>query len=322
MSNSQPLPDCAQVGRAVLLEQAQALVEVARALDGPFSHAVELMAAVPGHLVVAGVGKSGLVGRKIAATLSSTGTPAFWMHPTEAFHGDLGSVTMRDLALLISYSGETEELTRLVPALRDQGVSLVAMTGRPGSTLARAADVHLNVAVARETCPHNLAPTTSTTVTLALGDALAIALMQRKGFAPEDFARFHPGGTLGRRLARVGQVMHVEGLPTVAPGTDIVSTVRMMTAGRMGMAVITSPENRVLGVMTDGDVRRAFERALAAEGAALTAADVMTLAPVTIDENARVADARARMERHQIKAMPVTDDAGRLLGILSWADTA
>lgn len=311
--------DCAQAGRAVLLEQARALTEAAARIDGPFIQAVELVAGTPGHLVVCGVGKSGLIGRKIAATLSSTGTPAFWMHPTEAFHGDLGSVTANDSALLISYSGQTDELTRLVPALRAQGVRLLAMTGNAHSTLARAADVHLDVTVERECCPHNLAPTTSTTVALAMGDALAVALMKRRGFAPADFARFHPGGSLGKALARVEQVMRRAQLPTVAPDVDIVATVRTMTAGRMGIAVVVSSHQRVMGVLTDGDVRRALERLLAAAGADVPVSTVMTCTPVCARPDMRVSEARALMQRHRIKAMPVVDAQMQLLGLVDWA---
>lgn len=308
-----------EIARSVLLEQARALMSLAERVDGPFSQAVELLRQTKGHLVVTGVGKSGLIGRKIAATLSSTGTPAFWMHPTEAFHGDLGSVTEGDAALLISYSGETEELVRLIPALRRQKVTLLAMTGRPQSSLARLADVHLDVSVERETCPHNLAPTTSTTVTLALGDALAVALMTRRGFAPEDFAKFHPGGSLGKALALVEQVMRVKDLPTVGPTTEALTTVRKMTAGLVGSAVVVDADNKVQGIVTDGDVRRVVERLVAAGGQALTAYEVMTPNPLIVSTGVRVVDAKALMERHQIKVLPVVDSTGRLMGLLDWA---
>ncbi len=318
-----PHREPSEIARSVLLEQARALMSMSERIDGPFTKAVELLRGLDGgHLVVSGVGKSGLVGRKIAATLSSTGTPAFWMHPTEAFHGDLGSVTSGDAALLISYSGETEELVRLVPALRRQNVSLIAMTGRPNSSLARMADVHLDVSVERETCPHNLAPTTSTTATIALGDALAVALMVRRGFQPEDFAMFHPGGSLGKALALVEQVMRKSDLPTVSAETDALTLVRVMTAGRVGSAVVTDEDRNVLGIVTDGDVRRVVEQLVAAGGASLRADAVMTKTPVTVAAGTRVVDARAVMERHAIKALPVVDENNRLLGLLDWVSVS
>jgi arabinose-5-phosphate isomerase len=310
-------PAMLERGRQVLVEQGQALLKTASLLGQPFLDVVSLLCGLEGHLVVSGVGKSGLIGKKMAATLASTGTPAFWLHPTEAFHGDLGSITSHDCALLISYSGETEELVRLVPALRAQGVPVVAMTGKPSSSLARLADHHLSIAVERETCPHNLAPTTSTTVTLALGDALAVALMHCRGFAPEDFAKFHPGGSLGRSLALVSDRMRTEALPTIGHEADVSAIVRCMTDGRLGLAVILDEEQQVTGVITDGDVRRAIERILAG-GRAVTAAEIMTARPVTVQPHLRMAEARALLERHRIKSAPVVDEHGRLVGVLDW----
>lgn len=309
--------DMVEKGRQVLVEQGQALLKTASLLGQPFLDVVSLLCTLEGHLVVSGVGKSGLIGKKITATLASTGTPSFWLHPTEAFHGDLGSITSHDCALLISYSGETEELVRLVPALRAQGVPIIAMTGKPASSLARLADHHLSIAVDRETCPHNLAPTTSTTVTLALGDALAVALMYCRGFAPEDFAKFHPGGSLGRALALVSDRMRSSALPTISEDADVPSIVRCMTEGRLGLAVITDEQQRVQGVITDGDVRRALERILR-DGSMMHARDVMTARPVVVQPHLRMSEARAILERARVKSAPVVDDAGRLVGVLDW----
>ncbi len=305
--------------REVLLQQAAALTQLAQGLGDDFERAVALINQVDGHLVVSGVGKSGLVGRKIVATLASTGTPSFFMHPTEAFHGDLGCVTDHDAAVLISYSGETEELVRLIPALRERGVPIIALTGSAQSSIARLADVHLSIAVERECCPHNLAPTTSTTVTMALGDALAVSLMAVRRFAPEDFARFHPGGSLGKALAQVGQRMRTCDLPLVAPEADLGMVVRQVTAGRVGMAIVASDERRVCGVVTDGDIRRALDRMLS-EGVVLSAQDIMTRDAVVVAPTLRMRDAKQMLERHRIKAVPVVDANERLVGVLDWAD--
>lgn len=304
-------------GAQVLLEQSQALALAAQRLDDGFVQSIQLLRDLKGHLVVTGVGKSGLVGKKIAATLSSTGTPAFWMHPTDAFHGDLGSVTQRDAALLISYSGETEELIKLIAPLRRTGVQIIAMTGAPQSSLARLADIHLNVAVARESCPHNLAPTTSTTLAMAMGDALSVVLTHCRGFAPEDFARYHPGGSLGRALADVRVVMRSQGLPTVGAGANISEIVGAMTQGGLGLAVVVDHTQRVLGVITDGDIRRNIDRIFAGSRS-LSAAELMSPKAVTVSVEAKMAHARALMEKYRVKSLPVLDDDARLVGVVDW----
>lgn len=308
-------------GAQVLLEQSQALALAAQRLDGGFTQAVLLLRDLQGHLVVSGVGKSGLVGKKIAATLSSTGTPAFWMHPTDAFHGDLGSVTPRDAALLISYSGETEELLKLVAPLRRTGVRIIAMTGKPQSSLAKLADIHLDVAVSRESCPHNLAPTTSTTLAMATGDALSVVLTHCRGFAPEDFARYHPGGSLGRALAEVGATMRTRDLPVVSAAADISEIVGTMTRGGLGLAIVADHTQRVQGVITDGDIRRNIDRIFSGNKS-LSAAELMSAKPATVSSTAKMAHARALMEKYRVKSLPVLDDDARLVGVVDWTMVA
>ncbi len=285
-----------------------------------FCRAVEAVLAVTGRVVVTGMGKSGHVGRKIAATLASTGTPALFVHPGEASHGDLGMVTRQDLVVAISNSGESAELTTILPVLRRLGVPLVAITGGAASSLARHADIVLDSGVDREACPLNLAPTASTTAQLALGDALAVALLDARGFRSEDFARSHPGGALGRRLlTHVADVMRTgDALPRVAPATALGALMREMSAKALGAAVVVDGEDRILGIFTDGDLRRLVEdgtdlRAVAAE-------QVMHPRPRTLAADALAVDAVELMELHRITAVPVADGDGRLVGMVHIGD--
>lgn len=301
-----------EVARRVLGIEARALETLAQRVGAEFDSAVEAILATGGRTVICGMGKSGIVGRKIAATLSSTGTPSFFMHPGEAYHGDLGMVTPQDVFVSISYSGETDEVVKLLPFLKGNGNYLLAITGRPASTLARAADCHLDVSVAQEACPLQLAPTASTTATLAMGDALAVALMEARGFRPENFARFHPGGSLGRKLlARVEDEMVSDGLPLVGPAASVLDVLHVMTAGRLGLAVVETGE--APGVITDGDIRRAIERH---EGRVfeVRAVDIMTRSPCVVAVGTRVEDALHLAERRGVSALLVVDQ-GRLVGI-------
>ncbi len=299
--------------------EAAALHATGQRLDGRFAQAVQRMLQVSGRAVVMGIGKSGHIGRKIAATLASTGTPAFFVHPAEASHGDLGMVTPQDLVLAISNSGESTELTAILPMLRRLGVPLVAMTGGAQSTLARHADVVLDSSVEREACPLNLAPTTSTTVQLALGDALAVALLDARGFRAEDFARSHPGGALGRKLLTlVSDVMRAgPELPVVAPEASFSALMREMSAKGLGCAAIVDAQGVLQGIFTDGDLRRRIEAG--ADLRAATAGAVMHAGPRTIAATALAADAAAMMEEHGITSVLVAEGA-RLVGLVHVRD--
>jgi arabinose-5-phosphate isomerase len=285
-----------------------------------FCRAVEAVLAVTGRVVVTGMGKSGHVGRKIAATLASTGTPALFVHPGEASHGDLGMVTRQDLVVAISNSGESAELAAILPVLRRLGVPLVAITGGAASSLARHADIVLDSGVDREACPLNLAPTASTTAQLALGDALAVALLDARGFRSEDFARSHPGGALGRRLlTHVSDVMRTgDALPRVAPATGLGALMREMSAKALGAAVVVDGDDRILGIFTDGDLRRLVEDG--ADLRAVTADQVMHPRPRTLAADALAVDAVELMELHRITAVPVAEADGRLAGMVHIGD--
>lgn len=300
--------------------EAAALAGVKARLGPAFAQAVQTMLACRGRVVVTGMGKSGHVGRKIAATLASTGTPAMFLHPAEASHGDLGMVTPADVVLAISNSGESDELNVIVPLLHRQGVALIAMTGRADSTLARHATLVLSSAVEQEACPLNLAPTASTTAQIALGDALAVALLDARGFREADFARSHPGGTLGRRLlVHVADLMHAgHALPCVQPQTPLAAMLRVMSAKALGFAAVVDDDRRLLGVFTDGDLRRLIERG--GDLRALRAGEVMRREPRTIAAGALAVDAAALMEQHRITAVLVTDDRGRLVGAVNTND--
>jgi len=285
-----------------------------------FADAVKAMLACSGRVVVMGMGKSGHVGRKIAATLASTGTPAMFVHPAEASHGDLGMVTPGDVVLAISNSGEVDELTAILPALKRVGVTLVAMTGGAESTLARHADITLSSAVDEEACPLKLAPTASTTAQMALGDALAVALLDARGFREEDFARSHPGGSLGRKLlTHVHDLMRTgDALPRVAPDTPFTDVMREMSAKSLGAAVVTDGAGRVLGIFTDGDLRRCIEQGRDMRG--LTASDVMYRKPRTVRPDALAVEAADLMEEARITLVLVVDGQGTLVGALSFND--
>jgi arabinose-5-phosphate isomerase len=300
--------------------EAEALMQL-RGHQGPsFAAAVQAMLRCSGRVIVMGMGKSGHVGGKIAATLASTGTPAFFVHPAEASHGDLGMITVADVVVAISNSGESEELSALLPALRRMGVTLVAMTGKTGSTLARHADVVLSNEVEREACPLNLAPTASTTAQLALGDALAVALLDARGFREEDFARSHPGGALGRRLlTHVRDLMRSgDAVPQVCTGTSFMAMMQEMSAKGLGATAVVDEGGRPIGVFTDGDLRRSIERGL--ELRTLDAATVMSRQPRVIRQEALAVEAAGMMEEARITTLLVVDDTGRLVGAINLND--
>ncbi len=310
-----------KLAERVLRIEGEAVLALIDRLDDSFPRALDLILTSAGRVIVSGMGKSGHIGRKIAATLASTGTPAFFVHPAEAGHGDLGMITAADVVLAISNSGESEELLNLLPWIKRQGARLIAMTGNPASTLARDADVHLNAGVAQEACPLNLAPTASTTAALALGDALAIALLDARGFSAEDFARSHPGGALGRRrpLMRVREVMRTgEAMPTNAPEASLAEAIREIARGTIGMTVIVSPQRQILGIFTDGDLRRALLKH--DDLTRLRVSDVMTPHPRTIRPEKLVDEAVEMMERHRINQLPVADEHGCLVGALNMHD--
>ena len=304
-------------GRRVLQLEADALRASQQTMGAAFARAVGILADCRGRVIVAGVGKSGLVGRKMAATFTSTGTPAMFLHPVESQHGDLGIVGADDVAILISKSGESDELLGLIDALARMGVHMIAMTSEPTSRLARAADVTLDLGVREEACPHDLAPTTSTTVTLALGDALAVALLQEKGFQKEDFARLHPGGALGRRLlTRVLDVMERDRLPTLDRRATMREAV-VLLAERRGIAIVVE-QSRVLGVVTAGDLTRLLERTQ--DVLTVPVADVMSTTPRLANEQELGSAVVHRMETHGIMAMPVLNDDGALTGVVHLHD--
>jgi arabinose-5-phosphate isomerase len=300
--------------------EARALLGLAARQGEGFTRAVQAMLACRGRTVVMGMGKSGHVGRKIAATLASTGTPAFFVHPAEASHGDLGMVTPGDVVLAISNSGEVDELATILPAVRRLGVTLVAMTGKPESTLARHADIVLSSAVDQEACPLNLAPTARTTAQMALGDALAVALLDARGFAEADFARSHPGGSLGRKLLmHVRDLMrHGEAVPVVGPRAPLPQMLREMSAKGLGFTAVADEARQVLGIFTDGDLRRLIERG--AELLTLRAADVMHPGPKLVREDALAVEAAGMMEQHRITSVIVVDAQGAIVGALNSND--
>ncbi len=307
------------VARQVLETEAAAIRGLLGHLGPEFDRAVELLQGCRGRVVCTGMGKSGIIMKKVAATLSSTGTPAFFLHPAEAIHGDIGMITAGDVVLAASFSGSTEELLRLVETLKRLGVPLVAMTGSPASPLARHADLHLRVEIDKEACPLNLAPTASTTATLALGDALAMALLEAKGFSPEDFARLHPGGRLGRRLLRVRQLMHAgEDVPRVATETPMREAIYEMSRKKLGITAVVDGEGRLLGCISDGDLRRLLE----SDGGLLerTAGECAKPNPRTIGGDELASAALNLMEEHRITSLFICDEAGRLEGIVHLHD--
>jgi arabinose-5-phosphate isomerase len=305
-------------GRRVIAMERDALDETQRRLGDAFAKAVELIASAKGRVIVAGIGKSGLIGRKIAATLTSTGTPATFLHPVESAHGDLGIVSADDVAILLSKSGDTGEVLELLDLLRREGVHVLAITGDPHSALARNADIHLDGWVSEEACPHDLAPTTSTTVALALGDALAVTLLEVKGFKREDFARLHPGGMLGRKLlTKVSDVMVSSDLPVLKPEATMRDAV-VQLAEKRGIAIVTNGDGHIAGIVTTGDLTRLMEQEADVMG--IPVARVMTRAPRTTHESDLASAAVYQMEQAGIIAMPVLNGEGRLTGVVHLHD--
>ncbi len=286
--------------------EAAAVTSLIPRIGEQFERVIQLILNAKGRVVVCGMGKSGLVGQKMAATFASTGTPSFFLHPAEALHGDLGMLLPQDIVLLISNSGETDEVLQLLPALRHFGNPIVALTGGRGSSLAKAAPYVLDISVEREICPLNLAPTTSTLVTMAMGDALAVALMEARGFEPKDFARFHPGGSLGRKLlTTVADAMQSTALPLVAPGTSLRDTMLAMTSGRLGLAIV-AVDGQLKGILTDGDLRRAFGQGTASLDAVVD--HYMTRTPMTVSPHIAFFEAEKLMLERKIKLLIVTED--------------
>ena len=319
VARAQLADEAIDLARKVLETEAQAILGLVPQLGPSFTEAVSLLAQCAGRVVVTGMGKSGIIARKLSATLSSTGTSAIFLHPAEALHGDLGVVQAGDVVVALSQSGETEELVRLLAAIRRIGAKLISMTGNPESTLARASDVALSTRVATEACPMNLAPTASTTATLALGDALALALSRRKGFKEENFADLHPGGLLGKRLMRVEALMQAgDAMPRVAPDTLMPDVIHEMSSKRLGMTCVVSPDGRLAGIVTDGDLRRHMTtRSNLLER---RAADVMTTRPVTVAPGLMAVEALRIMEERKITALVVVGPGGVAVGVVHLHD--
>ncbi len=313
--------DLAASGRRVIEIEGQALAALAARIDGGFSSACRAILACRGRVVATGMGKSGHIARKIAATLASTGTPAFYVHPGEAGHGDLGMITDADIVLALSYSGESDEVLMLLPVLKRQGNPLIAMTGRPGSTLAREADIHLDVSVPAEACPLDLAPTSSTTATLAMGDALAVALLEARGFTADDFARSHPAGSLGRRLLlHITDVMHAgDDVPCVGEDASLSQALVEMSRKRLGMTAVVDADGRLTGLFTDGDLRRALDNP-AVDVRQAGIAEVMTRQPKTIGADQLAVEAARMMETYKISGLIVVDTEQRPVGALNIHD--
>ncbi len=309
-----------KLGAAVLQTEAQAINDLLPRIDEAFARACDYMLACKGRIVVLGMGKSGHIAGKIAATLASTGSPAFFVHPGEASHGDLGMITAHDVVLALSNSGETDEIITIIPVIKRLGVPLITLTGNPGSRMAREATVNIDVTVAKEACPLGLAPTASTTAALAMGDALAIALLEARGFSAEDFARSHPGGRLGRRLLiHVADIMHTgTAVPRVDENVSFSAALVEMTRKGLGMTAVVGPGERVVGIFTDGDLRRALDRKADLHHARI--ADLMTRRCKTVPAGVVAAEALNIMETHKINALPVVDAHGRLIGALNMHD--
>jgi arabinose-5-phosphate isomerase len=306
--------------RRVLRIEAQAIQDVMARLDGAFERAAELLFGCKGRVAVTGMGKSGIVGRKISATLSSTGTPSFFLHPAEALHGDLGKLAASDVILAVSYGGETREIVELLDALKRMQIKLVALTGNAKSTIAQASDVVLDVSVNEEACSLNLAPTASTTVAMAVGDALAVALLDKRDFRHDDFAALHPAGSLGKRLLRVEKLMHAgEKLPRVAPDTAMAQVFHEMSAKKLGMTTVVNADGTLEGILTDGDLRRLMEK----HGGTVVnmkLADCMTRNPLTIGPDVLASEALTLMEKRRITSVIVLDDTRKVLGVVHLHD--
>lgn len=308
------------MARRVLRIESDAVAALAGRIDGDFAHAVRLILESAGRVIVTGIGKSGHIGRKLAATLASTGTPAYFVHAAEAAHGDMGMITPADIVIALSNSGTSEELLTIVPLVKRQGARLIAMTGNPGSPLAREADVHLDSGVAEEACPLNLAPTASTTAALALGDALAVAVLDARGFSPDDFARSHPGGALGRRLlTHVRDVMRpADRVPVIGHNAQVGEALLAMTRGGLGMTAVATDGGTIAGIFTDGDLRRSLERGLDLRKQKI--GDIMTRNPQSIGPDALAVEAAEMMERLRISQLLVIAPDGALAGALNTHD--
>lgn len=303
------------VAKKCFQDEAQAILNLIPKLDDNFTKAIELIIESKGKFIVTGVGKSGHIGAKIASTMASTGTPAFFVNPLDAFHGDLGMIGEGDVVLAISNSGQTDELLRFIPLLRERNIPIISMSGNPASLLAKFSDCHLNVSVEKEACPLNLAPTSSTTATLAMGDAIACALMTVRNFQAKDFAQFHPGGSLGRRLlTRVKDYMISDNLPIVTRESKISDTLMQISRAKMGIAVVVE-NDEILGAVTDGDIRRTMQRDQD-RFFQLTVKDLMNENPKTIKEDAKLSQAEEIMRNHNIKSLIVINNENKLVGVI------
>jgi len=313
--------DALSIAKRVLQTEADAVRALIDKLDGSFEKAIDIIYSAKGRVVVTGMGKSGLVGKKIAATLASTGTPAFFLHPAEASHGDLGMVTTRDVIIAISNSGETDEITDLIPFLKRFNVTVISMTGNPNSTLALAADVSLDISVKEEACPLGITPTASTTATLAMGDAIAVALLVKRGFRQEDFASFHPSGSLGKKLfIRVKDLMHKgDALPVIDPSTPVMNAVMEISSKRLGIAIVAGDDRKLLGIVTDGDVRRGIQK-WGKDFFDMKAGEVMTTNPKAISQDELAAKALSVMVTYSITSLVVPDHEGKAVGIIHLHD--
>lgn len=313
-------PRALDLAREVLKIEAAAVLALTNSVDASFMHALNIILSCKGRVIVSGMGKSGHIARKIAATFSSTGTPAYFVHPAEASHGDLGMIAAQDVFVALSYSGESQELLTIVPIIKRQGARLISLTGNARSSLAEVADAHLNIAVEKEACPLGLAPTASTTAALALGDALAVALLDANGFGEDDFARSHPGGSLGRRLlTHVRDIMHTGSeIPAVNKNATLAEAVLEISRKGLGMTAIVDDAERVMGIYTDGDLRRTFEKRIDFTVTAISA--VMSRSPRSIMPSALAAEAVQIMEQHNISQMLVVDADNKLVGALNMHD--
>ncbi|HFP7614796.1 TPA: SIS domain-containing protein [Campylobacter lari] len=306
--------DTIKIAKEVFEIESKTILDLCDNLDENFSKTIDLILSIKGRCVISGMGKSGHIGAKIAATLASTGTPSFFMHPGEALHGDLGMITSEDMLLAISNSGETEEVLKLIPVIKKRKIPLIVMAGNQNSTLAKQADIFINIAVKKEACPLQLAPTSSTTATLAMGDAIAVALMRARKFRPDDFALFHPGGSLGRKLlTRVGDLMVSNNLPIVNPESEFNELVDVMTSGKLGLCIVLENE-KLVGIITDGDLRRAL-RANDKPRFNFKAKEIMSEKPKTIEVSAMASEAEELMLKHKIKEIVVTQDE-KIVGII------
>ena len=299
-----------------LKDEAQAILDLIPNIDKEFDDAVELIFRCHGKVIVTGVGKSGHIGAKIAATLSSTGTPSFFINPLDVFHGDLGVMTKDDVVLAISNSGQTDELLRFIPMVLHMEIPIIGMSGNPQSLLAKYSSCHLNVSVKKEACPLNLAPTSSTTATLAMGDALDVALMEKRNFRPQDFAHFHPGGELGKRLLTTAQdVMRSDDLPVITPDMHLGEAIILVSKGKLGLGIAMNADDTIAGLITDGDIRRAMEK-WKAQFFDKTVSDIMTVTPKTVTRQTKISDIQKMMNRYKVHSVLVTDKERHLLGVV------